>query len=217
MIVGILSDQTENVKALLQACKDRKVTLKVNEKNMFGENAIHYAATHGSIATIPMLVENGADINSEGLLGETPMLFAFQNKHMNAFELIKTFGGTMKKPNTEPSLPTGNLPNFAMPGGHLDDDRLRKMEDTFGGSPIVTGYPEVFYTGKKPAVGMGASIKFNFHKNHIIVGRDNKKITFTWLDGLINWVADDLLSFKVVVRNNVDHQGIFYFIYYSFY
>jgi hypothetical protein len=105
-----------------------------------------------------------------------------------------------------PEFPCEGLPEFMLSGGFTNDVALRKIEHQFGGLPELKGNPEVFYTAKKPKVGLGVSVKFNLDKKHYVTHMGGV-IKSSWMNGLINWVSNDRLTFKAVVKNNVDHEG----------
>jgi uncharacterized protein len=57
-------------------CIDVPLTT-VSQENMLGEKPIHIAAWRGDEDDLSWLIENGADVNSVGDLGMTPLHYAY--------------------------------------------------------------------------------------------------------------------------------------------
>jgi len=59
-----------------------KRTDDINSRDSLGAQAIHCAAYRGRLRAVKYLVENGADVNSRGPGGATPLLLASMASHM---------------------------------------------------------------------------------------------------------------------------------------
>jgi len=54
----------------------------VNARNNNGFTPLHYAADHGHVDILHLLVENGADLEAQGNIGRRTLHFAASNGHL---------------------------------------------------------------------------------------------------------------------------------------
>ena len=62
----------------------------VDEKDLYGETSLHYAADKGHKEIVALLIANGADVNAKLIYGTTP-LDSTDNKQIRAF--LRKHGG----------------------------------------------------------------------------------------------------------------------------
>tara|TARA_B100000700_G_scaffold269270_1_gene310534 strand:- start:58 stop:447 length:390 start_codon:yes stop_codon:yes gene_type:complete len=62
----------------------------VDEKDLYGETSLHYAADKGHKEIVELLIANGADVNAKLIYGTTP-LDSTNNKKIR--DLLRKYGG----------------------------------------------------------------------------------------------------------------------------
>ena len=62
----------------------------MDEKDLYGETSLHYAADKGHKEIVELLIANGADVNAKLIYGTTP-LDSTNNKKIR--DLLRKYGG----------------------------------------------------------------------------------------------------------------------------
>ena len=79
-------------KYLIEVCG-----LPINERDIYGQNPIYYAAREGHIKLCELLVEKGTDINLEDKFGQTCIFYAIREGHFNIVEFLIKHGANVNK------------------------------------------------------------------------------------------------------------------------
>lgn len=83
MMVAIISNQVEEVKALVRSGCD------LNVKYENGMTALHMAALPGASPEITaVLIDNGADVDAKNVVGETPLITAARNNSLKTAKVL---------------------------------------------------------------------------------------------------------------------------------
>jgi ankyrin repeat protein len=67
--------------------------MKIDCKDYNEKTPLHYASEAGSLSTVILLLELGADVNSLDDLGFTPAALAERNSHFAVLDKLNTIGG----------------------------------------------------------------------------------------------------------------------------
>ena len=57
-----------------------------------GFTPLHYAARAGNLAVVQFLIDNGADVHAENILGKTPLYSALERKRVRVAGLLRQYG-----------------------------------------------------------------------------------------------------------------------------
>lgn len=82
---------------------------EVNQKNSYGQTALHLAAHYNDLAQVKLLLELGADVNSRDLDNRTPLLCAAAynklDSHFDTIEALLMHGSPVNALNIDGSTP----------------------------------------------------------------------------------------------------------------
>eukprot|EP01114_Cavostelium_apophysatum_P005111 TRINITY_DN1574_c0_g1_i1.p1 TRINITY_DN1574_c0_g1~~TRINITY_DN1574_c0_g1_i1.p1 ORF type:complete len:453 (-),score=101.62 TRINITY_DN1574_c0_g1_i1:761-2119(-) len=210
LIAAMMNDRWKTFQHLINTCKKLNVALDLNKANIFGEAAVHYAATHGHLKYLKCLSENGANLNLKLPGAPSPLSLAKECRHPLIIKYLQQ-NGAQEIPDVKPNINAilGEFPPFIVKDTnlyHKDERMLQNHERAFGGA-LWGSHLECFYAPKKPKVYM--AVEFNAHlKNSAfkdVRARKNGP-TFTWFRGFISSVSDDHKEFKATLNINCDHQ-----------
>jgi len=95
---------TEIVKYILESCDDPKAVINLREKN-FGKTALHFAATHGNLETVRLLLLKGADPMPKAPDLWTPMHYAAENDHPEVIKVLLDHGANPDLQNESSQVP----------------------------------------------------------------------------------------------------------------
>jgi ankyrin repeat protein len=96
-------------------------TLNINEKNVVGFSALHYAAKMGNASIIGLLITKGALKNSSNQSGETPLHIAAKHNHCQVMEILFNYQVEIDIENKEGDTPL----YYAIQNGHKE--AVRKL------------------------------------------------------------------------------------------
>lgn len=77
----------------------------INTKSLFGDYPINIAATRGEIEEISLLLNSGADIDSRGEHGYTPLHNAVEQGHLGAVIFLVERGANFARVNDDGDSP----------------------------------------------------------------------------------------------------------------
>lgn len=77
----------------------------VNDKSLFGDYPINIAASRGLIEEIAALLDNGADINTQGEHGYTPLHDAVEQGHVAVVKFLVDRGANITLKNIDGDTP----------------------------------------------------------------------------------------------------------------
>jgi len=149
----VIAESLDGLKILLDYCKEQNVSLNINQGNLYAETPLHYCATHNVLDCLKLLIAAGVELNSQMLTGETPLHLAQRSKHSTCVELLKKSGAKELPEPHYKFIADMDLPEFVSQA-FLNDYILKEHENRFGGALWSKGAIQVFYTGKKPKVGL---------------------------------------------------------------
>ena len=98
----------ETSKYLIDECK-----LPINDKDIYGQNPIYYAARDGHLNLCELLVERGTDINLEDKYGQTCIFYAIREGHYDIVEFLIKHGANVNKNDKRKQTPV----SFALKNG----------------------------------------------------------------------------------------------------
>lgn len=83
----------------------KQCNLPVNEKDIYGQNPIYYAAREGHLELCKLLVENGTDINLEDKYGQTCIFYAIRQGHYEIVDFLIKNGANVNKTDKKKQTP----------------------------------------------------------------------------------------------------------------
>ena len=98
----------ETSRYLIEECH-----LPINEKDIYGQNPIYYAARDGHLNLCELLVEKGTDVNLEDKYGQTCIFYAIREGHYDIVEFLIKHGANVNKNDKKKQTPV----SFALKNG----------------------------------------------------------------------------------------------------
>jgi ankyrin repeat protein len=95
----------ETSKYLIEGCN-----LPINERDIYGQNPIYYAARDGHLNLCELLVEKGTDVNLEDKYGQTCIFYAIREGHYDIVDFLIKHGANVNKNDKKKQTPV----SFAM-------------------------------------------------------------------------------------------------------
>jgi hypothetical protein len=225
-----LNNHLHCLETLLTVCKELNVSLDVNRRNMCGETALHYAATHYNAEACQLLIENGANVNATVANGETVLDLVSQpaqhhhhhHEHDDnscgydhnadnmereeiqreqCIDLIKSYGGVQGVKLPEESL---KIPSPEQAPDAIrygfTYDRTMLVSEERFGGALWADYLQVFYGGKKPRPGYAFELR-------LVLGNFGTPIPkMCSMVGIIDTVSDDYKQFTATVKLSADDE-----------
>jgi len=71
----------------------------LNKKNKMGLSSLHFASINNHLEVARLLIDNGADVNSEDINKETPLMLACKMNHKATIELLINKGADVNRRN----------------------------------------------------------------------------------------------------------------------
>jgi len=201
LIMGTMKNQKESLKELIQASKAEGIDIDINLQNRYGETALHFAASHGLLEIIELLIGFGANIQATTLEGHTPLDLAMKNNQQQTKEYLILMGAKKGTIKLSQMPPRGNIPCF-IDFGCIPEKKMREIEQQFGGAPWCDTL-EVFYTGKRPKVGYCIELAL------VLINPNFPLDVCTWMLGIISSVSKDRKKIMATVRLNSNHTEYF--------
>ncbi len=111
-----------------------------------GQTALHVAADNGSLKVCKILIENGAQVNTQDMFGRTPLQYAALDGHLGVCKVLIDAGGDVNHQDEYGLTPL----HWAAKEGHLDvcnlliamgaqvDAQLEETDDNEGGTDYWT-------------------------------------------------------------------------------
>jgi ankyrin repeat protein len=75
-------------------CLDRGAQINLTDK--FGQSAAHWACKTGSVRSLQVLINCGADMNIKNFDGDAPLDYAQTYKHPECGDLLRSMGATSR-------------------------------------------------------------------------------------------------------------------------
>ena len=111
----------ETSKYLIEGCN-----LPINERDIYGQNPIYYAARDGHLNLCELLVEKGTDVNLEDKYGQTCIFYAIREGHYDIVDFLIKHGANVNKNDKKKQTPV----SFAMKN---NKDKIAELLITNGG------------------------------------------------------------------------------------
>ena len=108
-------------KYLIEDCN-----LPINDRDIYGQNPIYYAARDGHLNLCELLVEKGTDVNLEDKYGQTCIFYAIREGHYDVVEFLIRHGANVNKNDKKKQTPV----SYAMKNGK---DKIAELLIANGG------------------------------------------------------------------------------------
>ena len=108
-------------KYLIENCN-----LPINDRDIYGQNPIYYAARDGHLNLCELLVEKGTDVNLEDKYGQTCIFYAIREGHYDVVEFLIRHGANVNKNDKKKQTPV----SYAMKNGK---DKIAELLIANGG------------------------------------------------------------------------------------
>lgn len=201
LMMAAMQGRADTARALIDMCREVGAPFDINAPNVYGETALHFAASFGFVEVIDALLAAGANVDSADCEGHTPLDLAIAKNRPEAVTRLTQCGANRGKVVTPEMPQKGNVP-ACVEFGCIVEPLMQGIEEKFGGAPWCDCL-EVFYSGKKPKVGYCIEISLILK----MAGVSNALNAV--LLGIISRVSDDKKRITATVKLNFNSSGFF--------